>query len=62
MRIQTGFEIIVWVETSFHVIERVSRVRNYYKLQVKHCKKCGVVSTQRICENHTFAFHYPSVN
>ena len=27
MQIQTGFEIIVWVETSCHVIERVSRIR-----------------------------------
>ena len=32
MWIQTGFEITVSVETSCHMTERLSRVRNYYKL------------------------------
>ena len=29
MRIQTGLKIIVWVETSCRMTERVSHVRNY---------------------------------
>ena len=41
MRIQTGFEIIVWVETSCHLTERVSRVRNYYKLSIRAFAMAG---------------------
>ena len=41
MRIQTGFEIIVWVETSCHMTERVSRVRNYYKLSIRAFAMAG---------------------
>ena len=34
MRIQTGFEIIMWVEVSFHMIARMSRVMKYSKSSV----------------------------
>ena len=35
MRIQTSFEIMVWVEMSCHMTEHVSHVRNYYKLSIR---------------------------
>ena len=34
MRIETGFKIIVWVERSCRMTERMSHIRNYYKLSV----------------------------
>ena len=46
MRIQTGFEINVWVETSYYMTERI---RNYCKLSIRAFAMAGGWTAEVTC-------------